>query len=512
MSYQLLIVDDEVLIRKALSQYIDWESLNCVVHATASNGKEAIKIIEENKIDIVITDVKMPLIDGIELSRYICKNHPNITTVILSGYAEFDYAKRAMKSGVKHYLLKPCDEEQLRSALQEMVSECLQLKQEKNLSPVTIQDAQIQHVMLLNLIREGIRLPNVTTKLFEINAPYLELYEQPFQYCAIYYLEKKFINSAMEQLRRYWTNTSQNICFHAIYTVNVLLLIFPDYTRDYSSLDDFLSTLHFPDQKVSIVYERKTFPNLEKLLLMLLPKLKRYDTFYFVEEDHLIPNSNYDLIFSDVSLITQKLLQEHSPGDDRSIIEIEEELHNILLSVGDKDFLIQLASQLLISLSIETVSGDIKTVSQTLSRLHNEDNLTNICNITMNEIYQITDTSSNGKYSPFIQKIINYVDDHISEENMTLKGISENILYMNASYVSRIFVKEVGQTFSSYVTEHRIEKAKEILSGTSVEQIQNVATLVGCGNNPYYFSKIFKKVTGMTPTIYARRFGTSPHN
>ena len=74
MSYQLLIVDDEVLIRKALSQYIDWESLNCVVHATASNGKEAIKIIEENKIDIVITDVKMPLIDGIELSRYICKS------------------------------------------------------------------------------------------------------------------------------------------------------------------------------------------------------------------------------------------------------------------------------------------------------------------------------------------------------------------------------------------------------------------------------------------------------
>ena len=87
-------------------------------------------------------------------------------------------------------------------------------------------------------------------------------------------------------------------------------------------------------------------PIWKKLLLMLIPKLKRYDTFYFVEEDHLIPNSNYDLIFSDVSLITQKLLQEHSPGDDHSIIEIEEELHNILLSVGDKDFLIQLASQL----------------------------------------------------------------------------------------------------------------------------------------------------------------------
>ena len=483
---KLLIVEDEEIICETLARLTDWSSLGIELIGTCQDGVDAYHMILDECPDIVMTDINMPGISGLELIERIQRTALDTRFLILSGYAEFDYAKRAMKSGVKHYLLKPCDEEQLRSALQEMVSECLQLKQEKNLSPVTVQDAQIQHVMLQNLIREGIRLPNVTTKLFEINAPYLELYEQPFQYCAIYYLEKKFINSAMEQLRRYWTNVSQNICFHAIYTVNILLLIFPDYTRDYSSLDDFLSTLYFPDQKVSIVYERKTFPNLEKLLLIL--------------------------IFSDVSLITQKLLQEHSPGDDHSIIEIEEELHNILLSVGDKDFLIQLASQLLISLSIETVSGDIKTVSQTLSRLHNEDNLTNICNITMNEIYQITDTSSNGKYSPFIQKIINYVDDHISEENMTLKGISENILYMNASYVSRIFVKEVGQTFSSYVTEHRIEKAKEILSGTSVEQIQNVATLVGCGNNPYYFSKIFKKVTGMTPTIYARRFGTSPHN
>lgn len=123
MSYQLLIVDDEVLIRKALSQYIDWESLNCVVHATASNGKEAIKIIEENKIDIVITDVKMPLIDGIELSRYICKNHPNITSVILSGYAEFEYAQSAIQYHVSQYLLKPISKEKIMSCIKDIVKQ-----------------------------------------------------------------------------------------------------------------------------------------------------------------------------------------------------------------------------------------------------------------------------------------------------------------------------------------------------------------------------------------------------
>ena len=85
MSYQLLIVDDEVLIRKALSQYIDWESLNCVVHATASNGKEAIKIIEENKIDIVITDVKMPLIDGIQIHLQKSSEHNHCYFIRLCG-------------------------------------------------------------------------------------------------------------------------------------------------------------------------------------------------------------------------------------------------------------------------------------------------------------------------------------------------------------------------------------------------------------------------------------------
>lgn len=509
---KLLIVEDEEIICQTLARLTDWSSLQIELIGTCQDGVDAYHMILDECPDIVMTDINMPGISGLELIERIHRTALDTRFVILSGYAEFDYAKRAMKSGVRHYLLKPCEEGQLRSALKEVVQECVLLKQEKNASYSTTQDFQVQRAMLQNLIREGIRLPSVSTKLFESNAPYLDLYEQPYQYCALYYLEKKYVNSAIEQINNYFRNESQNIRVHTIYTVNILLLIFPDYASDYQSLDHFMETLCFPGQKVSLEYERKTFPDLEQLLLMLIPKLKRFDTFYYVEEDCLIPNFNYDLIFSDVSLITQQLLEKQSSTEDSDIVaQIVEELHKILLSVGDKDFLIQLSSQLLISLCVETVSGDMKTVSQTLSRLHNEDDLVRICDITMEEIYRITNTSFSETYSPFIQKIINYVDEHINEESMTLKGISENILYMNASYVSRIFVKEVGQTFSSYVTEHRIEKAKEILSHTSVEQIQNVAALVGCGNNPYYFSKIFKKVTGMTPTIYARRCGAAPH-
>ena len=236
---KLLIVEDEEIIYQTLARLMDWSSMQIELIGICQDGVDAYHMILDECPDIVMTDINMPGISGLELIERIHRTALDTRFVILSGYAEFDYAKRAMKSGVRHYLLKPCEEEQLRSALQEVAQECMHLKQEKNTSYNTIQDFQIQRVMLQNMIREGIRLPNISTKLFETNAPYLNLYEQPYQYCALYYLEKKYLNSAMKQIRNYFYNESQNIRVHAIYTVNILLLIFPDYTSNYQTLDHF---------------------------------------------------------------------------------------------------------------------------------------------------------------------------------------------------------------------------------------------------------------------------------
>lgn len=113
--------------------------------------------------------------------------------------------------------------------------------------------------------------------------------------------------------------------------------------------------------------------------------------------------------------------------------------------------------------------------------------------------------SSPASYSPFIEETLRYVQEHIADSNLTLKWIAENCLYMNVNYVSRCFVKETQQKFSSYLMNLRVCKAKELFHENDEEKIQNVAELVGCGNNPYYFSKIFKKCTGMTPSAYIRR-------
>ena len=109
----------------------------------------------------------------------------------------------------------------------------------------------------------------------------------------------------------------------------------------------------------------------------------------------------------------------------------------------------------------------------------------------------------------FIQEILNYTNAHISDPNLTLKWIVENHLYMNVDYVSRQFVLQTGQKFSSYLNEIRIKKAKQLLISCDSEKIYHVAEQVGCGNNPQYFSHLFKKYTKLTPKEYIAKMKTS---
>lgn len=104
--------------------------------------------------------------------------------------------------------------------------------------------------------------------------------------------------------------------------------------------------------------------------------------------------------------------------------------------------------------------------------------------------------------SSMVRQIFEYVEQHISSPSLTLKSIAEQHLFMNTDYVSRKFQKETGLKFSTYLTSVRIRKAKEYLAASDPEKIQNVAKMVGCGNNPQYFSQLFRKQTGMTPSTY----------
>jgi len=118
--YKILIVEDEDLIRKGLVYVFNWLEHDCVVIGEAANGEEALRFIEKSKPDIIVTDIKMPIMDGLELLDNI--KHMGIETVIISGYADFEYAKRAIHFDVSDYLLKPIDHKQLGQIIDELTA------------------------------------------------------------------------------------------------------------------------------------------------------------------------------------------------------------------------------------------------------------------------------------------------------------------------------------------------------------------------------------------------------
>lgn len=121
--YKVLLVDDERTILEGVSAIVDWKAQGTMLYGTARNGLEALDIIENHPLHIVISDIMMPGLDGIELLQKTRQTHPSLRWILLSGYGEFEYAQQAMGHGVRHYLLKPCNENLISEALKEIVQE-----------------------------------------------------------------------------------------------------------------------------------------------------------------------------------------------------------------------------------------------------------------------------------------------------------------------------------------------------------------------------------------------------
>lgn len=118
--YRILLVDDEILVRDAIRENIDWKAMDCELVGDCDNGKAAAEFVQNHPVDIVLTDILMPYMDGMELSRFLHDNYPDIVIVIFSGFGEFEYAKKAIQYGVSEYMLKPVTAMELRNVIGKM--------------------------------------------------------------------------------------------------------------------------------------------------------------------------------------------------------------------------------------------------------------------------------------------------------------------------------------------------------------------------------------------------------
>jgi two-component system response regulator YesN len=213
----------------------------------------------------------------------------------------------------------------------------------------------------------------------------------------------------------------------------------------------------------------------------------------------IVPICNYQNIIFRIEELIEKIIE----GGINRQQENMDELEALLRGFEDTDFLKQLAVNSIIKFATKIPACSPVIAMDFLLNLNKQKEHEVVLLMLIKKISEILMQSENITDN-FVEKIQGYVNGNLSNPNLTLKFIAEKFLYMNVDYVSRKFAKETGCKFSNYISQQRIQKAKILLMGCNNEKLQTIAEQVGCGDNYQYFSQIFKKYTGMTPSVYAK--------
>lgn len=336
--YKLLLVDDEDIIREGIRSMVDWQGLGIVVTGSCPNAFAALDSMTDDMPDILMTDVRMPGMNGLELTARAVKLHPQLQTLILSGYGEFEYARQAMRWGVKEYLLKPCARAEMEQALERV---CRMV------------DKQRQRMLEL----AGERQNHVQAMAKRLEA----------------LLTGEENSDALERQVRELTRTAED----------------PSILRE-----------------------------------------------------------------AFVRLVTSAAPASWGFAAIQEALRLPEQMVPLTVS--------------------------------TLLRLREE---------------------NKGEMCGFVQKMAAYIERHYSDDALSLQYLADHVVYMNADYIGREFARCMGEKFSAYLLRTRMEYAKAMMHTDASLRSYEIAERVGLGNNPHYFSQLFRKYTGLTPTEYRSRMG-----
>ena len=531
--YRVLLVDDEALTREAISENIRWQELGFELIASCENGRQAMEVIRQNTPDLVLTDICMPYVDGIELARYIYENCPDTRTVIISGYDEFEYAKQAVRYQVMEYILKPITPTELtdvllkaKEKLDETRSRTRTLKKLKG--AYQSNRPFLRGRFLNSLLRGDERPENLEEKMKDLDislpgsfyntvildgddlTPFVSRYPgirdelAYFSICNITQelIEQKglgvvfqnmnertviiFCGSTREELeKRIDEGVGQVRC-----TIKELLQI--ETSAGVGEPVSELGKLYQSFEKARAALELKWLLGGSQVLRSSLLNARQSTP---VDVQHWIGRvlssvkaGSEEEIETEVRSFAQEL-REVRINRNRAIIYMQNLLLGVIngadLDEEQENEIVKEEKELMNRLytyeRLRDMATDIIAICQSISRLLNEQK------------------DSYGKKQAV--RAQEYIEQNYMNSDVNLNSVC-SYLAMSTSYFSTLFKQYTGETFIEALTRKRMEKAKYLLEHTS-KRAYEVAEEVGFAD-PHYFSVAFKKATGKTPTEYAK--------
>ncbi|WP_158289501.1 response regulator [Paenibacillus flagellatus] len=550
---KLLLADDERIIRDGIRSHMDWERLGIELVGAAENGKEALDMLKSGPVDILLTDIHMPYMDGIQLCREARKLHPNIKIVVLSGYEEFEFAKQALEFAAMKYMLKPFTSRELEAVV-------LQAKQEVNgyrRAESTLQLTMKRLQESLPLLRENVLTRLVEGRMGEREARQrlesLEIGLSGDRF-AVWIVEPEadpappagappggsgagelHLLMLRDEIEAYMRNRKRALVFGGL-NAGVVCIVEADGDDGSGrecgiegggagagdSLFDLadrlkahvLDTLHL---SVSIglggvkdglegVAEsyREAAEALEYRFLIGDASVIPVDYINFTSEPGLtaVPDKHIERLTTAVRL-----------GNKAGI---RGELDAVFAAVrahpgtpiGDiklymKEFLALSLRQLLQSgVRLKEMYGKEFDPYSAVDHYRTMDDMQRGIRTLFAELADFVRDKRGNKTRSVIRRAVEFIDAHYKIEDLSINRLSEE-LQMNTSYFSRLFKQETGCTFTEYLARTRVEKAKRLLRETTM-RVSEITFEVGL-KDPFYFSTLFKKVTGQNPTEYRER-------
>ena len=504
--YKILIADDDAIIRRGLIKTIEWEKYGIAVEAVASDGYEALEMLEQCHPQLLLTDIRMPVMDGIQLMKIVRQKYPEIQIILLTAYEDFEYSREAIKNRACDYLLKPINKQELLNTVlcaKKQQEEKIRRIHQRNRSIPLFKNKFIEEVLL------GYYPPN---KIKEVVND-LELNIENENVIA---LELSVLN---------WRSSDEGIDYEIMkYAVYNCIQEIAENTKD-------CSTEVFLDRKANIYVTLSGNKELVEKAQWLSRKLKKQikeilnlETEIGISREHSSVEELRDAILEAKGNVENQIL----PGRKRKLQKANKELiHEVIL--GNMVQANRILQQCMADAAEEKYSmgefrmwaigliagilqemgewneleeyNDYYEYCNKICRQSDVEHVTEIIRQLVNNICKNLLEEQSDSKTILAQKAEKIIRNEYNNCNLTLNTVAEN-LHVSPVYLSVLFKQSIGKNFSDYLFEIRMEQARMLVENTNLK-IYEIGEKVGY-NNANYFCGLFKKKYGMTISEYKK--------
>lgn len=500
----ILIADDEKIEREGIRYLLALEKGERRIFE-AANGKQAMQILRTENIDMILTDIKMPVMDGLELARRAKELFPEIRIVIFSGYNDFTFAQEAIRYGVTDYILKPVDPDNFHEIIEKAEKNIRERQAEEN-REIRRQNF-LQQYFLQNYLYSGKK------EILEKAGEFVDLDKWNRWHCAILIeTDTAFFDTAEENFPGELQKELRRVFFYLNLNERQSLLLFQDVYCDYLLVANHLYTFLKRNYMVRIYLAvSRKFDGCECLPEILGQLEQQMEEKFYHPEKHIFSCEEEELKMVAGEVQDSQLMQMISEDISRKDTEQlwkhfeclkEKYSSNTQFSAMYIKFVF---SNVIQELFQENQFADEHRLEQEIDRLYSCGNIMDILKVTEDNIreYEKFLERSMSESRNEVAAVKNYIYQHYGED-LNLEMLAEKV-YLSSGYLSFIFKKETGMNLNRFIKVFRMEKAGEFLRDTNMKVAQ-ISEKVGFANVSY-FCRSFREYYGCSPESYRKGTG-----